>query len=225
MSYLINANKPISSANELQNENAQYTELAESEYQIPIVWMMFFNTDDFIETKIEYVDGQGNEHFDTISLPCTTVENAIENIKNSQVFFEKLFKEPQIALGYLDKTIELFKELDHKYLILDASEYFLMNIEKSEWSLFQKAFSRDENAKTYIFNYSGYVEGIQPYPIEEFYSDPYLNDPDRVNNSTSLNASFVDISSRIKYPFNQTEPETANTTKKVNKKWWEFWKS
>lgn len=225
MSYLINANKPLSSVIQLQNENAQYTEISESGYQIPIVWMMFFNADDFIETKIEYTDGDGNKQFETMNLPCTTLDKAKQNIENSHQFIRQLFQEPQIALGYLNKTIELFKDFDHKYLILDASEYFFMNVEESEWCLFQNAFSRNENAKSYIFDYSGYVGDDMPYSVEKFYTDPYLDDRDRLNNSIALNPNFSDISSRIKYPFEQTQQKTINTTKKRSKKWWEFWKS
>ena len=225
MSYLINANKPLSSVIQLQNENAQYTEISESGYLIPIVWMMFFNADDFIESKIEYTDGEGNTQFETMNLPCTTVDKAKQNIENSHQFIELLFQDPQIALGYLNKTIELFKDLDHEYLILDASEYFFMNVEESEWCLFQNAFSRNENAKSYIFDYSGYVEDDIPYSVEEFYTDPYLDDRDKINNSTALNPNFSNVSSRIKYPFKQTQKKAVNTTQKRNKKWWEFWKS
>ncbi|WP_421419102.1 hypothetical protein ACN9JF_15845 [Pseudoalteromonas lipolytica] len=225
MSYLINSSKPISSVHQLKSEGGQYIELAEAGYQIPIVWLMFFNEDDFIESKIEYMDGEGNLHYDTISLPCTTVKKAKENIENSHRFFTELFQEPEIAIGYLDKTIALFDELEYEYLILDASEYFYMNIDDAEWHLFRNAFLRNEKAKRFIFEYSGYDEAYLPYPVEEFYSNPHLDDYDRINNSTALNPAFSDPSYRIRYPHETASSALSKTDTASNKKWWQFWKS
>jgi len=203
LSYLINTDSFWPSVESLQKDGKKYVELASVDYRIPAVWFMFFNESDLIEVDIkagcESISGESSK-FTKVFMPCTTKEKALENIKSSFSFFVSIFGNEEISEGYLQKTIELFIALDHKYVALDCSDYLLMNLEQDEWHKFSICFKRNEEAGRYIKEFCGFSEGVVPYSVEEFYSTPTLEDQEKINNASALDPQFSNIPSRLSFP-------------------------
>lgn len=237
MSYLINASHPLATANQLQDARADYIELAEASYRVPLTWFMFFTETDFRECDLESVSFEGNSRTSVCLLPCTTVNKAIENIKCARGYFADLFPDADIALGYFDKTIEGFTDLEYEYLVLDASEYLMSNHDESQWHILKNASLRNEEAVKYLMAISGYTPSAKPYSVDEFYANASLEDPERVENSVALDPGFADVEYRLRYSgkaqqsehsdnieaAEQAQTEVTEKTQAV-KKWWEFWK-
>jgi hypothetical protein len=214
---------PYAYAGTLRNKGAQYSELGSASYLIPAVWFMFFNESDLVETEFSYVSFDGVEGIKRALLPCTTIDKARANIEASKAFFAELFNDSTNAIGYLEKTIEFFTQLEHEYLVLDASEYLLMNLQETEWDKFAKCFTRTNEAKKYIMEFCGYVDDKEPYDINEFYASPYHEDEERVMNSNALNPNFSDPAYRMTFPY-KSRGNTEVPEEKQSRRWWQFWR-
>ena len=234
MTYLVNTNKPVPYVLQLQRDNEKYAELARARYRLPAVWFMFFNESDLIDINCEYNLGNGETTYTKTSMPCTTKEQALDNIQSSFDYFKSVFNDVEIAESYLQKTIEVFVELDFDYLVFDATEFLLMNMEEDEWFKFQSCFKRDNDAAKYIRELSGFTDGVAPYSVEELYKNPYLEENERLNNSNALDPNFETPGHRLTYPFKIKEVKKRNKPKpspsqnniqvKPKIKWWQFWK-
>lgn len=201
MNFLINTNKPKYFSNPPEELNLKYTELAtSSSYVIPAVWFMFFNHSDLINTEIEYMNDDNSTSSSHAKFPCVSVVDAIKNIENSFEFFTSAFNSKEIATKYLEETIKAFNHLEHEYLMIDASEYLILNLENDEWHTFETCFLRNNEAIKAIHIFSGYDDNIVPYDYNEFYSDPYIDNQEKIDNSIALNHGFSNIESRISFP-------------------------
>ncbi|MBO9492346.1 hypothetical protein J7384_18435 [Endozoicomonas sp. G2_1] len=221
MNFLINTCEKKPSIGLLKKDKVQYTELATSSYQVPILWFCLFKETDLIEVSCEYHDGEGNEYVSNTFQPCTTVEGAITNLRNSKSLLLAICNDELIVQGYIDKTLELLTNFDHDYIAMDASQYLILNLEESDWWKFSKCFGSDESTVTYLKEFSHYEDDALPYPVAEFYATPELDDDKRRSSSIAFDPNFANLLSRVKYPLTPVNLATIPVVKK--KPWWQFW--
>lgn len=198
LSFLLNASKQTPSLQTLINQDVQYLELDSAGYQIPLSWLAMFKPRDFVEVSVK--DNNGN--YDTYMMPTTTVEKARKNLESSFSYLSKFIADEEATKLYIQNTIKLLDGLKFDFIILDATGYLMCAIDEKDWHKFPSMFDRENTPISFIKEYIGYVDGINPNTKEMLVTSDDLNTASNISDlySTSIKSkdtNFIEEFDRL----------------------------
>lgn len=134
---------------------------------IPIPWMLYFGLEDYQLASVYW----NEETTYQLPMPCTSIENARKRIEAALPIFERLAGNPAIAHEYWQEAVDLLSRLPFQYLAMGHTEWVsLFGDEDTEaiFEAFKAAYLQGAPSDDFLFEYSGYTKGVQPYSHDEW---------------------------------------------------------
>ena len=187
--YLVNSSTLTSDPRELQRLRSQPGHLdavvAEGSNRFLIPWLLCFRQGD-----VRYVATPSGP----LPLPCTTVEQAAQNLEASLPVFEAIAGNAALARPYGALACKLVRRLPMPYLTMVISELVEEGGDPPQ-ELAERimgALSGDASAIPHLKALAEYRDGVAPYPLDVLYGvgggiDRY---GDRTWNATVLDGGF-----------------------------------
>ncbi len=182
-----------------------YAEVAFASYRLPVPWLRCFRQSDLRPVTVkfgradeyDFDDDVGHGHASALpsqvqlSLPCTTVAQAIANLECSLPLFVQIGGDAQIAQDYLDSAIAGLKSLPLPFLTLSAKELILGGDVQRYMANLKAAMGDGEDAIPALKALSCAEDGALAYPLDVLRSVSSNHERKRMANALALDAGIV----------------------------------
>jgi hypothetical protein len=198
--YLLNTSTltsdPFALSANVEKPGNDILEAAEAAYRVPIPWLLCFRAEDMqsvnvpMENDPELGEPAGPD-VAVISLPCTTVVKAIENLKSTRPLFWDLAGDKQMGEAFYQVAIRRIEALPMPYLTINPIEVTFMMDHKESTRQMMTALSRNASSLAALKKLACFEDGAKPYPIDVLYSIPGPHhDEQRIANTIALNMDY-----------------------------------
>jgi hypothetical protein len=156
-------------------------------YRLPIPWLCCFRPEDLKPVAIDGEDWEGNPLRFTVSLPSTSVSQAIRNLEAALPLFEQITGETQMARRYWSDALAWLRHLPLPWLALDATEILTMGELEDAQEDLARALAGTFDAIPWLKGFACYEDGALPYPVDVLMNVPGpYNDQRRTDNAIAL---------------------------------------
>ncbi len=195
--------------------------VAEGSNRVPATWLFCFSENDLL-----FSDYLLSEREDLkICTPYVTVKKAVQNLHTAGARLGELAGGAAIAAGYLNDALSALDSLPHTYLTIDYSELLCLFDEEEGLSLFAESYGLSDKALENIKRASAFVDGVAPYPIDEFYAGEAKH-VQRMENSAALcfGCTYFPTDGIQNYQMGHNPSSLSPVTTNENSRpWWKFW--
>lgn len=189
--YLLNTSILTSDMTMLDGEDEDggslFADVAETAYKIPVPWLRCFRPEDLKTVMVE-LDEPGT-YFKAL-LPCTTVQQAIDNLQRSAPIFIQLAGDDKIGQAYLDRAIEEVRALPRPYLTMSVLEVVFGNIPDEYIEDLVTALGDDACAIECLKSLSLIESDAVAYPPDVHQAVSGNYDHDRMDTATALSTGM-----------------------------------
>lgn len=196
--YLYNLSKAISDPDllykNLSERGNSFVEIGEAAYRLPLPWLCCFNKNDFQRVKVPLEERYENAELQPansieLSLPCTSVADAIKNLSSARPLFERLADNAKIGVGFWQDALERLHSLPLPYVAMNPIEVLFMDDPVKESKRLEKACAGDE---TELINFACFDQGVKPYPRDVLYEAGGNADQERLSNTVALDIGWAE---------------------------------
>ncbi|MGE5491496.1 MAG: hypothetical protein ACM31P_09460 [Actinomycetota bacterium] len=178
-----------------QGPQANYAEIAEVSYRVPLPWFCCFRGAQLTEVHVplEYWGQENGPDELTVHLPCIDVATAWHNLQASLETFQEMAGDTALGEGYWQRACEGLAELPLPYLAMNPIEVLLMGYIAEAADKFSACFKSQLPPMELLKFWAGYHEGFQPFSAEDFYSrsPAELDHAARLDSSRALDAGYL----------------------------------
>ncbi len=185
--YLLNTSILTSDVAFLEQGGSLYTEVAETAYKIPVPWLRCFRAED-LQTVLVELDEPGS-CFKAL-LPCTTVQQAIDNLRRSAPVFIALAGDDKIGRAFLDRAIEEVRALPLPYLTMSVLEVVFGNAPDDYIDDLVTALGDDARAIDCLKCLSFIESDVVAYPPDVHQAVSANYDHDRMGKAAALSTGM-----------------------------------
>jgi hypothetical protein len=226
---LINAEILTNDPQELEHarltQGASYVEIGEAANRIPVPWLCCFRTLDLRRVELKRAIGPGRYEIMSLSLPCTSVASARENLSASLPLYVAIAGDTHIGEEYWKFALAGLADLPFEYLTMNPVEVLQLNEPSDEAAALATSLNGTAEAIASMKQLAFIEDGYAPYSFDDFFRGPReaLVDDVRINNSAALDPGYHGDEYRIWY-----RPELIATAAPVPNQprrspWWKPW--
>ena len=164
--YLINTEISTNTTTTEALDGGQHISLEGGRGVCPLPWICCFRTNDLAPYTLVAENGA---KFD-IQIPVTSVEQAVENIKQSLPRYERLVGDTSLAREYWQHAVDGIKVLPYRFITLNIADFILLDPGNAE--AFVNGFSVQGDALSGSDDLFEYCKGIRPRSLAEFNGRP-----------------------------------------------------
>ncbi|MES2898904.1 MAG: hypothetical protein V4723_04200 [Pseudomonadota bacterium] len=192
--YLLNTSILTSDMTKLDGEDEDggflFADVAETGFKIPVPWLRCFRPAD-LQTVLVELDEPGT-YFKAL-LPCTTVQQAVDNLQRSAPIFFELAGDAKIGQEYLDIAIKEVRALPRPYLTMSLLEVVFGNIPGKYIEDLVTALGDDARAIECLKSLSFIQSDAVAYPPDVLQAVSANYDHDRMNIATALSTGIYQL--------------------------------
>lgn len=202
---------------------ASYVEIGEAANRIPVPWLACFRTHDLRFVELKRATGPSQYELLSLSLPCTSVAAARENLSASLPLYVAIVGDARIAEAYWKYALAGLAELPLPYLTMDPVEVLELNDPSDEATVLATCLSGTPEAIPLVKRLAFIDDGYAPYTFDEFFDGPpeALNHVARVGNSAALDPGYSDPAHRLWY--RPESPAASAPAQPQRRPWWKRW--
>jgi hypothetical protein len=198
---------PYVLAKNVKTPGNDFLEAACGVYKIPVPWMLCFRPEDMKPVAIKIDDDDdGNPCPDiVVKMPCTTVKQAIENLKASRPVFESIAGDRAIGGMFCDNAIQYLSTFPLPYLAVNPMEVMFM-IDPLEFTVsMETALRGGEAGEAALMELSNFTSDVVPYAPDVLYATAGEHgDEARMQNCVALDIGYGNL---WMYDYDRERPE------------------
>jgi hypothetical protein len=204
---------------------ASYVEIGQAANRIPVPWLGCFRTPDLRPVELKLATGPSQYEELSLSLPCTSVAAARENLSASLPLYVTIVGDARIAEAYWKYALAGLADLPFPYLTMNPVEVLQLNDPSDEATVLANCLSGTPEAIPLIRRLAFIDDGYAPYTFDEFFRGPpeALNHEARIGNSAALDPGYPGPEHRLWYRPELPVAAAPAPAQPQRKPWWKRW--
>ena len=198
-----------------------YVEIGQAANRIPVPWLGCFRTPDLRPVELKRATGPSRYEVLSLSLPCTSVVAARENLSASLPMYVAIIGDAHIAEAYWKYALAGLADLPLPYLTMNLVEVLQFGDPSDGATVLANCLSGTPEAIPLVKHLASIEDGYAPYTFKEFFAGPpeALDHQARIGNSAALDPGYPGPEYRLWF-----RPELPGAPAQPQRKpWWKRW--